>query len=122
MNLEDVIKKIISLPLEFNRVGNNKSIYSLLRDTGYFSLHDKINENNVLGVLCNYLNFVEYWLTWSEDKRSRDGWYFLKKDNNKYIVGFIGFDSKNQKYLEFDDVVSACAAFIKKEIESIRVG
>jgi RimJ/RimL family protein N-acetyltransferase len=121
MNLEESIKKIILLPLDFNKVGNDQSIYSLLKDAGYFEIYDKVNEENILETLSNHKDWIEYWLAWSENKRGGDGWYLMKKGKNKYVVGRIGFGGENEEYFEFDNLLSGCAVFIKKEIESIRI-
>lgn len=119
MDLISVIKKIIFLPIEFGKTDNNQSIYTLLQNTGYFDVYNKITENVILQELINHLDCIEYWLAWSEDKRSANGWYFLKKDKNTYVVGNIGSSGQINKEFDFDDVAKACSVFIKKEIESI---
>lgn len=121
MDLTNVIKKIIFLPIEFGKPNNHQSIHSLLKETGYFDVHDKVTESTILQELINHLNCVERWLAWSENKRSANGWYFLKKDEDRYVVGNIDSHGKKSEYFEFDDVVKTCSIFIKREIETIRV-
>ncbi|GAA0875039.1 hypothetical protein GCM10009118_14470 [Wandonia haliotis] len=119
MGIKDIIKQILFLPFEFVQ-DNNHSIYSLLQNTGYFNVYSKITQSTILQELTNHSNCIEYWLSWSENKRSTDGWYFIKKDNDKYVVGNINSDGQNSKYFEFDSAAQACSIFIKREIESIR--
>ncbi len=62
---------------------------------------------------------IEYWLAWSENRRSDSGWYFTKGEDGQYVVGY--YPQRNGfKEIEFSDKFNACTAFIKKEIESIR--
>lgn len=122
MDLISIIKKIIFLPIEFGKNNNNQSIYSLLQLTGYFDVYDKITETAILQELINHLDCVEYWLAWSENKRSTNGWFFLKKESGMYVVGNIGLNGQINEEFEFDDATKACTVFIKKEIESIRMG
>lgn len=121
MDLIIIIKKIIFLPIEFGKNGNNESIYSLLQLIGYFDVYDKITENAILQELINHLDCIEHWLAWSENKRSTDGWFFLKKGSGVYVVGNIGLNGQVSEKLKFVDATEACAVFIKKEIESIRI-
>lgn len=121
MDLISIIKQIIFLPIEFGKTGNNQSIYSLLQKTGYFDVYDKITESTILQELLNHLFCIKYWLAWSEDKRSTSGWYFLKKDNDKCVVGNIGLNGQINEEFNFVDATKACSVFIKQEIESIRM-
>src|SRR5690606_38481100 len=118
-DLINVIKNIIFLPIDFSESDNSQSIYSLLKNTGYFSVHSKINENTILQVLTNYMDCIEYWFYWSDNKRNNDGWFFLR-GNDTYVVGNIGSNGQIIEKFEFNNVVEACSFFIKKEIESIR--
>lgn len=120
MKLKGVIKKIISLPVDFNKIANSKSIYSLLRETGYYEIYNKVTEGVIELELINRTQYIAPWLIWSENKRSSKGWYFFKNENNKFVVAYLGPDEKNESNTEFDHAVEACAQYIKKEIEDIR--
>ncbi|MCE3295144.1 MAG: hypothetical protein K0R65_858 [Crocinitomicaceae bacterium] len=113
-----MIKNIIDLPEKFYALGN-VSIYSLLKETGYFEIHSKVTEENIIFELSQYPEYVDHWLGWSNDKRS-GGWYFQVKNNGKYLVGHYPL-SEAFKQMEFNDPKEACAAFIKREIEEIRL-
>ena len=97
----------------------NVSIYALLKETGYFELHNEISESNIYEVLIQHPECINQWLSWSEDKRSSSGWYFKQDEDGKYIVGFFP-TSKDFNVNIYSDKTEACAVFIKREIEDIR--
>lgn len=117
MNINDIIKEIAELPLKFYNVGN-KSIFSLLKDSGYFEVYEKIDEQDIYRVIVQHPEFIKEWLLWSENKRTDTGWYFRQDNEGKYIVGYFSNSSTSQS--EYSDASLACAAFIKHEIEDIR--
>jgi hypothetical protein len=118
MNKEITSNNIIHLPEKFWKQ-RDVSIYSLLKESGYFELHNQISEANILDALTKHPKCVGKWLTWSADKRNSSGWYFKQDGNGKYIVGFFP-SNENLKMTEYLDVKEACAAFVKREIENIR--
>jgi hypothetical protein len=120
MDLKSIIKQIIHLPLEFGKIDNNLSFYTLLRKTGYFDVYTNVTINAIVQELPNHQHCIEYWLIWSENKRSSDGRYFIKKDDQLYIVGRLSADGNKNEVFEFDNAVEACSAFIKREIECVR--
>lgn len=115
--IDKIIEKIINLPFDFSK--KNKSIYCLLQESGYFSLYDQINDDQILEILRRQPQSIEYWLTWSGNKRSDAGWYFTKNENGQYFVGYYP-EENNFKEISLFDKFKACALFIKREIESIR--
>ncbi len=118
MNTSVLIRKILSLPEKFYNLGN-ASIYSLLKETGYFEIYCQINEATILDELNKHPEYINYWLNWSDDKRNTSGWYFKQNENGKYVVGYFPA-SEQSKQMEYSDSKEACAAFIKREIEEIR--
>lgn len=118
MNTASLIRKIIELPRQFKEVGN-KSIFALLKESGYFEHFEKVNENNIAAILEESPEIINDWLLWSSDKRVSYGWYFIEKNHNQYIVGY---SPKNKfEELQFSDKIRACASFIKREIEAVRL-
>jgi hypothetical protein len=117
MKKSTIIKDIIFLPKRFFEV--NTSIYTLLKKSGYFELHNQINEADIIEQLTQHLECIDGWLRLSENKRSSSGWYFKQDDNSKYVVGYFPL-KENLGVTEYLDKVEACAAFIKREIEDIR--
>jgi len=83
-------------------------------------MYNNINENTVKEALEQHPQYVDQWLGWSEDKRAGSGWYFIQDNNQKYVVGFLDPDKGTTEKMEYSDKKSACASFIKQEIESIR--
>jgi len=112
-----IIKNILFLPAKFYT--ENSSIYSLLKESGYFEIHDNIKENDILKALFEYPECVENWLLLSENKRTTSGWFFKQNEVGKYVVGFFPANG-DIKHKEYADIKEACAAFIKREIEDIR--
>lgn len=118
MNTNDMISNIVSLPEKFESIGDI-SIYSLLKEMGYFEIYDQINEADILDRLIKNPEYINQWLNWSEDKRSSSGWYFKKNENDNYIVGYFSI-KEDHKIMEYSNIKEACASFIKREIEEIR--
>jgi len=118
MNKDNTINNIIYLPEKFYKQ-RDVSIYSLLKESGYFELHNQIIEANIFDGLIKHPECIDQWLNWSADKRSSSGWYFKQNDNGKYVVGYFPL-KENLETTEYLDEVEACAAFIKREIEDIR--
>jgi|SRR5882724_3674264 len=118
MDIQNVILKIIEIPLQFHKLSNVSSI-TLLKESGYYEVFDEINESEIANALTEHPNRINDWLIWSEDKRVSSGWYFFEKNESQYIVGYW---PKNQhSELQYSDKTLACAAFIKREIEAIRL-
>lgn len=117
MNINKVIKEILELPMTYYKV-RNKSMLSLLKDTGYFETYDQIGEQDIYKVIVKYPEYIKEWLLWSENKRTDEGWYLKQDNGGKYIVGYLSKISSTQT--EYPDASLACAAFIKHEIENIR--
>jgi hypothetical protein len=119
MDLQQTIRDIILLPKKFYSQSNN-SMDSLLKESGYFEVHDKIQVNDIAKILNEYSENIEDWSILSENKRTDSGWYFKKNKSGKYIVGYFSQNS-NSHPAEYTDMKEACAAFIKLEIENIRM-
>jgi hypothetical protein len=118
MEKHQMIKDILFLPSKFYADGNI-SMYFLLKETGYFELYNQVDEGNIFEMLIQHSDCVNQWLTWSEDKRSSSGWYFKQNGDSKYVVGYFPV-KEDLAIIEYFDIIEACAAFIKHEIEDIR--
>lgn len=116
--MDELIKRILFLPKEFHNK-RDVSIYSLLKESGYFEFYEYINETNTYNALTANQQCIDDWISWSEDKRSNSGWYLINTENETFIVGHMASDSQF-KTTEYFDRIEACAAFIKHEIEEIR--
>lgn len=114
-----MIKDIVFLTTKFYKE-NNRSIYSLLKETGYFEFHNQVNKSDIYECLILYPDCIIQWLDWSENKRSNSGWYFTQETATKYIVGYFP-STEDLKPIIYSDMNEACATFILLEIEDIRL-
>ena len=101
------------------RERNNVAIYSLLKEVGYFDMYNEVSEDVIREALLLHPNCVNDWIRFSEDKRSSAGWYF-QQNGIDYEVGFFSLNKNNIGPTKYSNSIEACAAFIKREIESIR--
>lgn len=112
-----MIEKLCQIPKKFKT--ENKSIYDLLQEIGYFENSDFVSKDLLEEYLKNNPETIKEWFFYSEDKRTSQGWY-IKEKNKTIAVGY--FDNINSTTQEkiFDSLNKACAAFILNEIESIK--
>jgi hypothetical protein len=59
-------------------------------------------------------------MSFSARKRASAGWFF-RKGPKGYEVGYFPLTSTVHQPVDFADGVAACAAFIKREVEDIRL-
>ena len=110
---------IISFPNRFHQ-SKNISFLSFLTDIGYFENYTLLSEEDIVEKLAEQPTYVQDWLTWSEDRRAPSGWYFLKNEQKGYTVGYYP-KNKESFEAEYPDALKACAAFIKREAEAVRM-
>jgi hypothetical protein len=111
-----MIKNICQIPIKFKT--ENKSIFDLLKETGYFENPDSVTIELIEEYLNKNQNIIHDWLIYSQDKRTSSGWYIIEKDKS-IIVGYLN-NGKREKEKEFNDLVKACSVFIVNEINSIK--
>ncbi|MEM8938575.1 MAG: hypothetical protein AAGC64_04410 [Bacteroidota bacterium] len=121
MEAKSIIDKILNLPEKLYSPDNDQSMYSLLQNAGYFESHSDIDENSIKEALEQQPQHVDQWLQCSEDKRVDSGWFFTQNNDRKYLVGFLDANKGITEKMEYSDRKSACAVFIKRELESIRI-
>lgn len=117
-DIKSMIINIVNIPSTLHS-NETESMYSLLQNYNYFEKYEIVQESLIREILIKNPEYINQWLQWSEDKRTSEGWYFIKNTNNKYTVGYYG--SKKEIKNEYSDAANACAAFIKLDIESLRV-
>jgi hypothetical protein len=115
-----MLEQIATLPRRFHSQGN-VSMFSLVKATGYLEFHDQISEANIRAALVRRPKCIRDWMQYSEDKRTSNGWYLTHNDEGCYEVGYITERGKRQQRLAYDNRTDACAAFIKHELENIRL-
>ena len=120
-NVAAVTSRVIRIPRELLNRGN-KSMFSLLKDSGYFEAHDQITKEALQDALLFDRESVHDWLQYSDDKRTTSGLYFKEEDPETYVIGYFPNKAGNRKKMVFKNPIIACATYIKFEIESIRCG
>jgi hypothetical protein len=102
----------------------DKSPFALLKETGYFELHNEVSVSDIHNALARDPACVQEWMQYIDDQRCSSSWYFVLNDEGLYEVGF--YDSKTDparsNQVVYENAMDACAAFIKHQIESIRSG
>jgi hypothetical protein len=112
--------RLCNLPREFRRV-RTKSIVQLLREYGYFEQHGELTREAIVEVLESDPFLIEDWIGYSADKRTSSGWFLLPNGR----VGYLGRERHPTNILlqpVSNDLPSACAEFIIREVEDIRSG
>ena len=112
--INEIVAKVVDIPWQFSIQGDI-SIYKLLEQSGYFENHAALTAVEIKKALKINPGLVQFWLQYSEDKRTSGGWYFKNNDNGTFTVGNL---QSNPEIL-FLDGIEACAEYIKKEIEEI---
>jgi hypothetical protein len=96
------------------------SMHALLMESGYVEAHQLVTEPAIYDALQMIPDCVEDWLSWSDDKRTSAGWFFRQTGIGTYEVACT--PPREGLTTDFSDALVACAAFIKREIESVRTG
>ena len=114
------LEKILSIPknIELNPRNSFCICYAEINQL-FVDIH--ITFDDLLNALQESPHFISQWLTYSENKRTSNGWFVRQVESGKYEVGF--YDGKGiVDNLFFNDSVAACALFISKEITSVSGG
>jgi|WetSurMetagenome_2_1015567.scaffolds.fasta_scaffold163639_2 hypothetical protein len=119
MPTDDIAKQIVFMVRKYNERRNISEI-DVLKETGYYQVHDSISEKQIYLALTQFPECIDEWIQFSEDQRSDQYYYILQKDR-KYIVGFWSSRDETLNTIKtFTDKVEACANFIFSEIEYVR--
>ena len=121
MNKSEMLEQIATVPRRFHSLGN-VSIFSLVKATGYFGFHDHVSEGDIRAALARCPECISEWMQYSEDKRTSSGWYVTHNDEECYEVGYITERADCQQRVAYSNCTDACAAFVKHELECIRLG
>lgn len=114
--MQDIIEKICNLPLDFAE--RNKSVFTLAIESKFADSYKDISKKEIEEYLNSNKHLINIWRTWSENKRTRDG-YYLSIHNNKNSVGFVSSNGKIVFNQEFNTNIEACSEFILKELFGI---
>jgi hypothetical protein len=121
-NTANMATEIVTIPRRMR--SEDKSPFALLKETGYFELHNEVSVSDIRNALARDPACVQEWMQYIDDQRCSSSWYFVLNDEGLYEVGF--YDSKTDparsNQVVYENAMDACAAFIKHQIESIRSG
>lgn len=112
--MSTLIERVCLIPSTLRESGN-RSVTDLVRDAGAAEQAETLTADRLERFLLDNRPVIEDWLSYSENKRTSSGWYFREVEGG-YLVGRYPED----EVIRFSDPVAACAAFILREIASIR--
>ena len=117
-DLIKVVNKIITIPNDYHEL--NKSKYQLVVDSGYMDIYEQITNKVIACALMQQPHITKEWVQWSEDQRVSEGW-FLREDDNIWNIGeFSTKDGYKVSLTPYANLTSACADFIKLQVEFTR--
>ena len=115
----DVATQIVTIPRRMH--SEDKSPFDLLKQTGYFELHDQLSVSDIREALTRDPACVQEWMQYCSDRRTSSGWYIRLNDEELYEIGYFDIKADHDiNRVQYENAIDACAAFIKREIESIR--
>lgn len=112
------IERLVFIAKDFYWI--EKSEVTLLNESGYFKLYQKIDEDGIIEVLKMHSYLIDDWLRLSRDSRSSERWNFFKSEDGRFFVTHWP-EGKAFQEIDTTDEFYACAAFIKRHVESIRI-
>ena len=101
----------------------NTSIHDLLNECCYLKLPAAITESAIREALAEHPEFIADWHMFSLDKRC-GSWFWRKCPRGGFELGYVCGNEASELHEGrwYPDELSACAAFIKREIEEISAG
>ncbi len=112
---DNCIEKVCSLPLDFQVA--DKSSLTLLQESKFADFHNDITKQDIKDYISRHADLIDSWKIWSEDKRT---WgYYLSISADKYFVGSLDKDGKENFSKSFTTAEEACAEFILREVSAI---
>ncbi len=88
------------------------SLHDAIQQTDYANLRLKIDVAHIARLLREHPGYIEDWVLYSLDKRTKGGWYLLEKSNE---IGALNISCSRRRFQSLEDAV---ANFILKELES----
>ncbi len=118
MDISIVIDKIINIPKDFHQL--NKSVNRLVIESGYLEICNQVTEYIILQALEKQPERIDEWIMFSEDQRVLEGEFLKTEGNGFFVSSFSAKEGYKETLIEYPDVKTACAAFIKCQIENSR--
>ncbi len=118
MDIENIIQNIIRIPRDYYQ--QNRSKLTLVQESGYFDQYDQITEELIFEALQKEPEYVDEWIQWSDDQRVSEGWYIKIENGENFVARFSTKGEYRESITKYPDIKTACAAFIKHQIEYSR--
>ena len=84
--MDDIATEIVTIPRKFHT--RAMSIFDLLKETGYFELHNEVSVSDIRNALARDPACVQEWMQYIDDQRCSSSWYLVLNDEGLYEVGF----------------------------------
>jgi hypothetical protein len=118
MDKEKLIYNIVYLPEIY--VEQDLSLIDYLQNIGYYNHFKRVSEKDILNFLVANPDCIELWLQYTKDLRTNVAWVFYKTEDETYKVAHMMGHEMVEEY-EFEDALKACAFYIIREVEGIRM-
>jgi hypothetical protein len=112
---ENCLEKICNLPIDF-RISNKSSV-TLLQESKFIEYSNIISKQDIIGYLLLHKYLIDNWKIWSENKRTFG--YYLLINSEKYFIGSLDKNGKENFSKSFKTAEDACAEFILREVSEI---
>ena len=112
---ENCLEKICNLPIDFQI--SNKSSVTLLQESKFIEYSNIISKQDIIGYLLLHKYLIDNWKIWSENKRTFG--YYLLINSEKYFIGSLDKNGKENFSKSFKTAEDACAEFILREVSEI---
>ena len=116
-SIADVVLLVCRLPVDFYADGS-ASATELVQRSGYAALRSRVSVSRLAACLGEHPEWVDAWLSWSEDNRSTPSWFIAEMAPGRFEVAF--YDGLETAQAEvYGDRTRAAAAFIQHYLDSI---
>lgn len=122
MDVNKAIVAVVELARNF-KLFRNMSPVNLLKASGYFELYEEITEDKMREQLMRNPRRIKDWLYWSDHTRPATVWHLERNNKEVYVLWRyrINGDENSYEEIEYSDSIDACAAFVKRTIEQLRL-
>jgi hypothetical protein len=110
--------ELVLVPRAFR--DGNRTLIEIVAELGYFETPAGISETSLRSALEKSPEVAGEWLAFSADKRTREGWYVRQLGDDLYEVGRMLAHGTVEERRTFRDKLTAIAAFIKRELDTLR--
>jgi hypothetical protein len=114
---QESIEKIIWFANDF--FTKNATMNQVITESQYVYLHNDITEVALEQALIASPQVTDAWLKWSEFKPVSDTWRFYENEDGSFQVWHSSY-KRDDDILNTVNKFEACAAFIKREMETFR--